>query len=160
MSEVKTYTLDDSHKHFAISTNGLVWQLLEKIDRNNPDDELMIHAGHTSCYHWLQVGTGLHHQRAEWLLSHVYAELGIESAALKHAKRCLELTEDHVELMQDFDIAYSHEALARANALSGNLLEAMMYLRKAEASGQSIADEEDRKIFLADFNGGNWYGIR
>lgn len=160
MSEEKTYSLLDAHKYFAISTNGLVWQLLEKIDRNNHDDELMIHAGHTSCYHWLQVGTGLHHQRAEWLLSHVYAELGIESAALKHAKRCLELTEDHVELMQDFDIAYSHEALARANALSGNLLEAMMYLRKAEASGQSIADEEDRKIFLADFNGGNWYGIR
>jgi len=160
MSEEKTYSLLDAHKHFAISTNGLVWKLLEKKDRSKNDEELMIHAAHTSCYHWLQVGTGLHHQRAEWLLSHVYAELGIASAALKHAKRCLELTEDHVELMQDFDIAYSHEALARANALSDNLQEAIMYHHNAEASGQAIADEEDRKIFLADFNGGNWYGLK
>lgn len=160
MSEVKTYTLDEAHKHFAISTNGLVWQLLEKKDRSKSDEGLMIHAAHTSCYHWLQVGTGLHHQRAQWLLSHVYAELGIATAALKHAKRCLALTEDYMELMQDFDIAYSHEALARANALSRNPQEAMMYIRKAEISGQAINGEEDRKTFLSDFNSGNWYGLR
>lgn len=160
MTEGKTYTIDEAHKHFAISTNGLVWKLLEIKERNKSDEELMIHAAHTSSYHWLQVGTGLHHQRAEWLLSHVYAELGIVAASHKHAKRCLELTEDHMELMQDFDIAYAHEALARANALSGNVQEAMMYIRKAEVSGQAIAKDEDRKIFLADFNGGNWYGLR
>ncbi len=160
MSELKTYNLDEAHKHFAINTNGLVWQLLEMKDRSKSDEELMIHAAHTSCYHWLQVGTGLHHQRAEWLLSHVYAEAGIAAAALKHAKRCQDLTEEYIELMQDFDFAYVHEALARAYALNGSADEAMMYIRKAEVSGQAIAEEEDRKIFLADFNGGNWYGIR
>ena len=160
MSEEKTYTLEEAHKQFAISTNNLVWQLLEKKDRNHHDEELMIHAAHVSCYHWLQVGTGLHHQRAEWLLSHVYAEVGIASAALKHAKRCQDLTEESIELMQDFDFAYAHEAMARAYALIGKVDEAMMYIRKAEMSGQTIANEEDRKIFLADFNGGNWYGLR
>ena len=160
MSEMKTYTQEEAHKHFAISTNGLVWQLFEKKDRSKSDEELMIHAAHTSCYHWLQVGTGLHHQRAEWLLSHVYAEVGIASATLKHAKRCQDLTEEYIELMQDFDFAYAHEALARAYALNGPVDETMMYIRKAEVSGQAIANEEDRKIFLADFNGGNWYGMR
>jgi len=144
MIEGKTYTIDEAHKHFAISTNGLVWQLLEKKDRNNHDDELMIHAAHTSCYHWLQVGTGLHHQRAEWLLSHVYAEVGIAAVTLKHAKRCQDLTEEYIDLMKDFDISYSLEAQARAHALNGNLQEAMMYIRKAEVSGQAIANEEDR----------------
>jgi len=160
MSEERSYTLDEAHKHFAITTNGEVWQLLEKKDRNKSDEELMIHAAHTSCYHWLQVGTGLHHQRSEWLLSYVYAELGIAAAAIKHAKRCQELTEEYIELMQDFDFAYAHEAMARAYALNGQLDEAQMYFRKAEISGQAIADDEDRDIFLADFNGGNWYGIR
>ncbi|MBE0684673.1 MAG: hypothetical protein IH585_01600 [Anaerolineaceae bacterium] len=160
MSEIKTYTLNEAHKQFAITTNGLVWQLLEKKDRNKSDEELMIHAAHTSCYHWLQVGTGLHHQRAEWLLSHVYAEIGFSTAALKHAKRCQDLTEEYIELMQDFDIAYAHESLARANALSGKVDESMMYIRKAEMSGQAIAKDEDRNIFFTDFNGGNWYGIR
>ncbi len=46
--------------------------------------------------------------------------------------------------MQDFDITYSHEALARANALSENLQEAIMYIHKAEVGGQAIANEEDR----------------
>lgn len=160
MSEVKTYTLDEAHKHFAISTNGLVWQLLEKKEHNKSEEELMIHAAHTSCYHWLQVGTGLHHQRAEWLLSHVYAELVIDAATIKHAKRCQELTEEYIELMQDFDFAYANEALARAYALNGSVDEAMMYIRKAEVSGQAIANKEDRDIFFADFNSGNWYGLR
>jgi len=121
---------------------------------------MMIHAAHTSCYHWMQVGTGLHHQRAEWLLSHVYAVLGMSVPALKHAKRCQELTEIHAALMQDFDFAYSYEALARAYALSGVVDQASQYLNLAENSGLSILDEEDRRIFQADFNGGNWYGLR
>ena len=160
MNNEKTYSITDAQKHLAITTNGLVWQLLEKKDRSKKEEELMIHAAHTSCYHWLQVGTGLHHQRAEWLLSHVYAELGISSAAIKHAKRCQELTEQFHELMQDFDHAYQNEAMARAYALGGNVQEAQMYIRKAEISGQAISKDEDRKIFLSDFNGGNWYGLR
>ena len=68
MSEVKTYSLDEAHKHFAISTNGLEWQLLEKKDRSKHDEELIIHAAHTSFYHWLQVGIGQHHQRTEWCI--------------------------------------------------------------------------------------------
>jgi hypothetical protein len=94
------------------------------------------------------------------LLSHVYAELGIAAAALKHAKRCQDLTEEYIELMQDFDFAYALEAMARAYAINGSEDEAMMYIRKSEASGQAIANEEDRKIFLADFNGGNWHGLK
>ncbi len=160
MSEIKTYTQEEAHKHFAISTNGLVWQLLEKKGRSISDEELMIHAAHTSCYHWLRVGTGLHHQRAEWLLSHVYAEVGNASAAIKHAKHCQDLTEEYIELMHDFDFAYTHEALARAHALNGQVDEAQMYILNADIKGQAIADKEDRDIFLADFNGGNWYGLR
>lgn len=160
MTDKNSFSLEEAHKHFAIKANGDVWNILEKQERSKRDEEIMIHAAHTSCHHWLQVRTGLHHQRAEWLLSHVYAELGVKDAALKHAKQCQVLTEDHIELMQDFDFAYAHEALARAHALSGNIQEAQLYIRKAAVSGQAIANEEDRKIFLADFNGGNWYGLR
>jgi len=68
----------------------------------------------------------------------------MNNCAFKHAKRCLELTDDHLELMQDFDISYSLEAQARAHALNGNLQEAIMYIHKAEVGGQAIANEEDR----------------
>jgi hypothetical protein len=36
-----------------------------------------------------------------------------------------------------------------------------MYLRAlAEEAGQAITDEESKKIFLDDFNGGDWKGLR
>ena len=30
----------------------------------------------------------------------------------------------------------------------------------ADEAGAAIKDEEDREIFLGDFNGGEWYGVR
>jgi hypothetical protein len=140
--------------------NGEVWKLLERADRSKLDDDLMIHAAHASCYHWLRAGTGLEHQRSEWLISHVYAGLGIANAALRHATRCLELTTEFANLMKDFDRAYAYEGAARANALAGNRDAAIQYIQLAQDSGQAIGDDEDRRIFLSDFNGGDWHGLR
>ena len=85
VDEAKTYTLEEAHQHFAKTLNGTVWELLQKPERSKLEDELMIDAAHASCYHWLQAGTGLHHQRAEWLIAHVYTELGLSDPALRHA---------------------------------------------------------------------------
>ncbi len=154
------YTEQEAHRHFAGKFNGQVWTLLEKPDRSPDEEELMIHAAHASCLHWLEVGTGLHHQRAEWLLSHVYAEAGLAEPALAHARRCQELTEQHASLVQDFDRAYAYEGLARANAAAGNRDEALRLLKLAREAGQSIADKESKKIFLGDLDGGKWYGVK
>lgn len=160
VSTEKTYTESEAHRFFAVELNGEVWGLLEKAGRSKTEDELMIHQAHASCCHWLKVGTGLHHQRAEWLIARAYSELGLADAALRHARRCQELTEEHAELLEDFDQAYACEALARANALAGLQAEALKYLQLAEAAGQAIADEQDKHIFFGDLNGGNWYGLR
>jgi hypothetical protein len=160
MDDVKTFTLEEAQQHFAKALNGKVWELLEKPDRSKAEDELMIYAAHASCYHWLIVGTGLHHQRAEWLISHVFAELGMAGPALGHASRCLELANELPHLMQDFDWAYAYEAVARANALAGNQEEASRNVQKAEELGRAIANDEDKRIFLADLESGNWVGLR
>jgi len=160
MKVTQTFTLEQAHGHFAKSLNGKVWELLEKPERSKSEDELMVYAAHASCYHWLKSGTGLNHQRGEWLIAHVYTVLGIEEAALRHATRCLELTHEFADLMQDFDWAYANECLARAHALAGNRDEALKYIQLAEDRGRGIADKEDRQIFMSDFNGGDWYGMR
>jgi len=160
MTEGKTYTEQEAHQHFATSANGQVWGLLEKTDRSKAEDELMVYAAHASCYHWLQAGTGVHHQRAEWMIARVYAELGRGEAALWHANRCQELTEQHADLMEDFDRAYAYEAMARANAVAGNRAEAREYLELAEQAGQAIADEESKKLFVGDLSSGDWHGLR
>jgi hypothetical protein len=121
---------------------------------------MMVHAAHASCCHWLAVGTGVHHQRGEWLIARVYSELGVAEAALRHAHCCQELTEEHAGLVEDFDRAYAFEGLARAHAVAGNQAEAREYLELAQNAGKAIADEESRKFFVGDLAGGNWYRIK
>jgi hypothetical protein len=160
MNTARTYTLEEAHLHFAKTLNGEVWELLQKTERSKSEDERMLYAAHASCYHWLNAGTGMHHQRAEWLIAHVYNELSLAESALRHASRCLELTTEFADLMKDFDIAYATEGIARANALAGNRDEALKYIQLAAEHGQAISDNEDKIIFLGDFNGGNWHARR
>ena len=155
-----TFTLSEASLQFAKSLNTQVWELLQQPQRTQTEDELMVHAAHASCYHWLRSGSNLHHQRAEWLLAHVYTVLNTPDLALRHATRCFELTREFSDLMKDFDYAYAFEALARANALAGNRSEALKYIALAEKASVEIRDKEDLRIFSEDFNSGYWFGLR
>lgn len=160
MSEEKTFTEAEAHRHFAVKFNGMTWDLLDKTDRTREEDEQMLYSAVASCRHWLEAGTAVHHQRGEWMISRVYSVLGIGDEAVRHGSRCLELTEEHAEEMADFDWAYAYEALARAHAIAGNGDKAQSYIELAERAGDSIADEESKGIFVADFDGGEWGGLR
>ena len=160
MSEEKTFSEAEAHRHFAIQFNGATWDLLDKKDRTKEDNDRMILSAYASLRHWLEAGTGVHHQRGEWLIARVYSVLGAAEGALYHANRCLELTEQYADEMEDFDRAYATEAVARANAIAGNHDEARKYLALAEEAGAAIADEQNKQIFDGDFNGGDWRGLR
>jgi hypothetical protein len=160
MSEERAYTEAEAHRHFAIQFNGMTWDLLDKAERTKEEDERMLYSAFASCRHWLEAGTGVHHQRGEWMISRVYSVLGLGEAAVRHADRCLELTEEHADEMEDFDKAFAYEAAARANAVAGNRDEALNYIDLAEKAGEAIADEQSKEIFWGDFNGGHWAGLR
>jgi hypothetical protein len=160
MDETKTYTLDEAHKYFAQSTNGRVWDLLQKPHRTEAENDEMLHAAHACAYHWQFAGTAVHRQRGEWLISHVQVVLGHGNEALRHAQRCFELTQANRDLMQDFDVAYAFEGMARAQAMLGDHKIAEEFLLLAQQAGNAIANEEDRSIFMGDFDGGDWYGLR
>lgn len=63
----------------------------------------------------------------------------------------MELTLAHPDLMLDFDLAYSNEAMARALAVGGSP-EAAHYRQLAEQAGSAIQNAEDQKFFWSDFN--------
>lgn len=129
------------HKQLAINLFNETWDLLDQQKRTDAEDALLIHKAHASLYHWLQVGKPIHFQRGEWMVSHVYAVLGMSESALYHAKRCLALTEEnHIE---DFDQCFAYEAMARAYRIDDNPL-AKDYLNRAYASLSQIEKEEDR----------------
>ncbi len=148
------FTAAEAHRHFAAGVNGEVWMLLEKPDRTPAEDERMVLAAHASCYHWLDAGTVVHHQRGQWLISRVYAELGQGDNALHHARRCMELTEAHRDQMAGFDFAYANEALARAHSIAGNRTEADRFREAAVEASEAIEDPEDRAMFLTDLRSG------
>lgn len=145
---------------FAKRINGQTWAILDNPDRTQAEDEALLHAAHASLYHWLQVGTTLHHQRGLWLIARVHVVMRNAADALYYARRCLELTEQHRDLMEDFDIAFAYEGMARASALAGEQEHARSYHHRAEQAGQEIVDQEDRDIFFVELQGGDWFGLR
>lgn len=160
MSDRKAYTEAEAHRLFATQFNGQTWDLLDKTERTEEEDELMVYSAYASCRHWLEAGSGVHQQRGEWMLSRVYAVLGLGEAALRHAARCQELTEQYATEVEDFDQAFAYESMARAHAVAGNRDEALRYMRLAQSAGEIIEADESKEIFFGDFDAGDWHGLR
>src|SRR5437763_4558888 len=83
----------ETERRLGVDLFNKTWTLMEKPDRTRDEDDEMIHCAHASAYHWLQVGTPANRSRSEWQCSRVHAILGHVDAALRHARRCLELVE-------------------------------------------------------------------
>ena len=145
-----THQPDIDHRRLAVDLFNCVWTLLEKPERTREDDDEMVHAAHASRFHWGKAGTSAHRARGEWQCSRVYAVLRRSEPALHHARRCLELCEANRQEMEDWDMPFAYEALARAHAVAGNRRESSEYVTRARELGERIADEEDRQLLLND----------
>ncbi len=137
-----------NERQLGVDLFNEVWRLMESRD----DDERMLHAAHASAYHWSEAPEcePKNRARSEWLCSRVYAVLRRPEPAIHHAMRCLEITQQHADNMEDWDLPFAYEALARAHGLAGNAGESRRYSELARESGESIADAEDREHFAAD----------
>ena len=138
----------EDHRKFAVSCFNLTWSLLDKKDRTRDEDDKIIHAAHASRYHWGEVGTSLEFERGEWQISRVYSVLGRSGPALYHAKRCLEICKENN--IEDFDIAFAYEAMARAHAVIGNKKECEKNIELAREAAEQIKKKEDKDYFLSE----------
>jgi DNA-binding transcriptional MerR regulator len=137
-----------THRQVGVALFNHVWTLLEDEQRTAEQDVAMVHAAHASAYHWTQVGTAANRARSEWQCSRVYAVLRRPEPALWHARTMLEICER--EGIGDWDLAFAHEALARAHAVAGDHDEASRWLEQARNSAADIAEDDDRELVLAD----------
>jgi hypothetical protein len=151
---------EEAHRHSARQTNGRVWELLEKRDRTPDEGREMLAAAYASLFHWLQAGTVVHEQRGEWLIATAHLELGQQGEALRHARHCRDLTEANQAAMEDFDVAFAEELMARVDSLRGEDAPARQAVQRALAAGQAIRDAEDRQIFFDTLRGGPWGEVR
>jgi len=142
---------DEGRRSMAAALFNHTWKLLEKPDRSVEEDDEMLHAAHASAYHWLHAGgTAANRARSEWQCSRVYAVLGRGEPAVHHARRCLELCEAHADEMDEFDLPFAYEAMARAHCTAGELDAAHEWLGRARDAGRQIADEDDRSLLESD----------
>ncbi len=135
-------------RQLAVDLFNHVWTLLERSDRAPLEDDEMLHAAHASRYHWGEVGEPVNLARGEWQCSRVYAVLGRAEPALWHANRCLALCEEHG--IADWDIAFAHEAVARALSVAGDRDGARAEVARARELATEIAENEDRELLLSD----------
>lgn len=142
-----------THKKMAMDLFNLTWDLIEKKDRTESDDEEMLYAANASRYHWSVVGTPLNFARGEWQISRVYAILGRSEPALHHAKKSLRLCTDHQ--LGDFDLGFAYEAMARAYNIAGNSDEQESFLSLALQTAGKVEKEDNRNWLLKNINSVN-----
>lgn len=136
------------HRQLAVDAFNRAWSLMDLPDRAPEQDDELIHLAHASRHHWGIVGTPVHRARGEWQVSRVYALLGRAEPARFHAQRCLDLCEDNG--IAGFDIAFAHEALARAAAVDGDGPVMNQHLAQAQELAGQIDDADDRAVVEAD----------
>jgi DNA-binding transcriptional MerR regulator len=138
----------EARRRLAVDLFNHVWTLLETTDRTTDQDDEMVHAAHASRFHWGEVGEPANRVRGEWQCSRVYAALGRAEPAIHHARRCLELCEQH--RIGDWDLGAAHEAMARACRVAGDDDGRRRHLALAHGAMSAVTDAEDRAIIEAD----------
>ena len=140
------------HRTHAINANNATWDLLGAAERSDEETDEMLHRAHAAAYHWARAARRepVNAVRADYLVAKAWAAAGEAGPAMRFARRCLERC---VSLgLGDFDLAYAHEAMARAATAAGDTAAAEQHWSAARAV--PITDPEDRAIVEADFADG------
>lgn len=153
----------DLHRRFAAALNNEVWKSLVAGEPNadSPmiERERLVYAAHASAHHWFEAGGPENHARAEHLIARAAVQAGFPRLALRHAERCLEWCEQHPGVMEDWDAAFAHEAIARAHAALGDADAARRHREISARLGEAISDDDDREVFVVELRRGPWFGM-
>jgi hypothetical protein len=137
-------------RKIAVETFNTTWDVIDIQERSEADELRMLHLAHTSRFLWGEVGDPVNYARGDWLLSRVYALLGYGELAFRFGEQSLAWCEKHA--VEDFDLAFAYEVLARACLVSGDREKAVKYISRAKSAGDKIADPGDRKFFFYELD--------
>lgn len=142
-----TEPADGWHRSQAVDANNSIWELLDA-ERSADDDEELLRRAYAAAYHWDRAaGRGPEHAaRAAYMIAKAQLAVGHPALALAAADRCTALCAANG--LADFDLAYAHEARARALHALGRTDEAALAWQAAH--DVAIADPEDRAILDGD----------
>ena len=142
------FDLEKAHRWFAVEFNNRAWDLIEKDGRTAEETQEMLHAAHAAAIHWKTIGTSANEQRAENLLATAYLKASRAEPALRHAQRCLALSEQHAAsaTQTPFDRATALGCAGRAHELAGDASEGERLITLALKEAKRL-DADDRPVF-------------
>lgn len=145
------------HRRQSVEANNSVWELLDGRTWSPDEADELLTRAYAAAYHWARASgrSPENAARASWLLSRCHVVLGHRDLALHHADRCTAIVSEAG--LGDFDLAYAHEARARALASLGRFDEASTEYDLAVAT--VIADPEDRTVLDTDLAAEPWFGL-
>jgi hypothetical protein len=138
----------DWHRSQAIELFNSTWDHLDTHDRTPADDLAMLTAALASRHHWRVIGEPKNHAISDWQVARVLAALGDGALAHRFAQSSLSIVEEHD--LDAFLLGSAHEALARADALLGDLGGHAQHVAAARRALDQVASQEERKVLAAD----------
>ena len=135
------------HRAQGIECYNATWEMIEA-ERNPENDEEMLRRAYASSYHWARAArrTAVNDGRGAWLLAKVQLLVGQPAVSLRYADKCMAVCVENG--LEDFDLAYAHEARARALKALGDDVGAAQSWEMAKAV--PIAEAEDQAILDGD----------
>jgi uncharacterized protein YndB with AHSA1/START domain len=139
------------HRSQGVQCNNSIWELVDAEPSPERDEELLRRA-YASAYHWQRAARRgpANEIRARYMLSKVHLMVGEPERSLHYADTDMALCAEHG--IADFDLAYAHEARARALKALGRVDEAEAAWARAVAT--PVADLEDKAVVDADLADG------
>ena len=140
----------DWHRMQAVEANNATWDLLERKDFADAAWRRdVVRGAYAAAWHWQRARGALpaNEVRALYLISKAQLAAGAPRLALDAADDALRLC--GAADLADFDLAYAHEARARALAALGD--DEASLAAWAAARAVPIEDDEDRAIVEKDF---------
>jgi len=139
----------DWHRRQSVEANNAAWDLIDRTDRSDSDDEDLLRTAYAAAYHWQRAtgATPANEARADYLLARALLATGQPVSGLRAADRCLAVCTANG--LTDFDLAFAHEARFRALSALGRLDEAAV--EREAAASVVIANPEDREVVEREF---------
>ncbi len=140
----------DWHRAQGVEANNACWELISQPQRSEDEQEELLRRAYAAAYHWQRARASRpeNEARASYMIAKALLLTGQPEASLRAADRTLGTCLEHG--LVDFDLAYAHEARARAlHALGRSRAAADAW---AAAQAVTVVDAEDRAIVERDLS--------
>jgi len=150
MAKNPDFDLQAAHRYFATYCFNQTWDYIDRPGLTSQEEEVMLSLSLISLWHWTQRQdcTPTNLSVGYWQVARVFALLRQADNARHYGELCLEASQ--MDGVEPFYKGYAYEALARAEAVSGDRRQKDHFILMARQAAAEVMEAEDRNQLLKD----------